>query len=532
MAKPFWMAICAASLALAASAAEAQVTAHVTVRGDQPGPKIERNVYGHFVEHLGRGVYEGIWVDPDSAIPNTRGIRNDVVAALKTLQVPVVRWPGGCFADDYYWRDGIGPKEARGEGVNASWGNVREPNTFGTHEFMDFLEQIGAAPYISVNVGSAGPREAQEWMQYMTAPAETRPGLERTANGHEKPWGVPYVGVGNEAWGCGGNMRVEYYVDQFRLFSSYLKTYSGPRVQLIAAGADTDDFGWTEGVMKGALVWRERTPSPLLYDPKRPLLAGISLHYYTLPTNDWARKGPSTGFGEDQWMSTMQRVLLTDDLIAKHAAIMDRYDPKKEVMLVVDEWGAWYTEPGRQPSQLYQQNTLRDAMIAAVTLNIFHKHADRVRMANLAQMVNVLQSVILTDKEKMVLTPTYHVMEMYKVHQDATSLPIAVEAPAYTYGGQSVPAISASASVDAAGRTHVSLANMDPNQAVSVTVTLSGVKVSGVAGRILTAPAMDSRNTFETPEAVAPRAFTGARLSGSALTVAMPAKSVVVLELK
>ena len=284
--------------------------------------------------------------------------------------------------------------------------------------------------------------------------------------------------------------------------------------------------------MKGALVWRERAPSPLLYDPKRPLLAGISLHYYTLPTNDWARKGPSTGFGEDQWMSTMQRVLLTDDLIARHAAIMDKYDPKKEVMLVVDEWGAWYTEPGRQPSQLYQQNTMRDAMIAAVTLNIFHKHADRVRMANLAQMVNVLQSVILTDKEKMVLTPTYHVLEMYKVHQNATSLPITVDAPAYSFGGKSVPAISASASVDASGKTHVSLANMDPNQAVTVIVTLAGVKASGVTGRILTAPAMDSRNTFEAPDAVAPKAFTGATLAGSVLTAAMPAKSVVVLELK
>lgn len=529
---PAWktiMAGLAAGLALGGLVQAADpVTARVTIAAE-PGAVIDRNIYGHFVEHLGRGVYEGIWVGPESAIPNTRGIRNDVVVALKALKVPVVRWPGGCFADDYHWRDGIGPAGERGEGVNSNWGNARETNVFGTHEFMDFAEMIGAEAYIAANVGSSGPREIQEWMQYMTASADTRPGAERAANGRKEPWAAPYIGVGNEAWGCGGNMRADFYVDQFRLYASYIKSYSGKRPQLIAAGADTDDYAWTETVMKGALNWREN-PTAMLYDPKRPLMNGLSLHYYTLPTSDWGKKGASTGFGEDQWMSTLQRALFMDELITRHSAIMDRYDPKKQVSLVVDEWGTWFDEAQRPPSQLYQQNTLRDAMVAAVTLNIFHAHADRVRMANLAQMINVLQAVILTDKDKMILTPTYHVMEMYKVHQGATLLPLTVDGPTYRHGYKQTPAVSASASVDTAGRTHISLVNLDPHRAVTISVSLGAARGKTASGRILTAAAMDGRNTFEAPNAVTPQAYDGARLAGSTLTATLPAKSIVVLE--
>ncbi|MFT3997352.1 MAG: alpha-L-arabinofuranosidase C-terminal domain-containing protein, partial [Asticcacaulis sp.] len=355
------------------------------------GPLIHRQVYGQFVEHLGRGVYEGIWVGKDSPIPNTRGIRNDVVAALKAIKAPVIRWPGGCFADDYHWRDGVGPE--RKATINSNWARQPEPNTFGTHEFMDFVTQIGAEPYISVNMGSGSVAEAQGWLQYMTAPAATGPGAERAKNGQEKPWTVPYVGVGNETWGCGGNMFPEEYADQFRHYAAYMKSASGPRPQLIAVGPDTDDYEWTETVMKRATLWRAN-PTPLMYATERPLMDALALHFYTLPTNKWDKKGIDTGFDEAAWIATMKRALLMDELIVKHSAIMDKYDPKKKVALIVDEWGTWYDAP-KGTSGLWQQNTLRDALVAAVTLNVFHDHAERVKMANIAQMANVLQAMFL-----------------------------------------------------------------------------------------------------------------------------------------
>lgn len=519
-----WRALWPAALAVCVLAApgggraQAQNTepfkATLAVRSDRPGAVINRNIYGQFAEHLGRLIYEGIWVGEGSPIPNTRGLRNDVVAALKELRVPLLRWPGGCFADEYHWRDGIGPRDQRPRRPNASWGGV-DTNAFGTHEFMDLAEMLGADAYINGNLGTGTPQEMMEWIEYMTSDSDSTLADLRRRNGREKPWKVPYFAVGNETWGCGGNMRPEFYADLYRQYATFVKEHSGNRVQKLAVGPYGDNYNWTEVLMREA----------------GKQMDGLSLHYYTLPTGDWGKKGSATQFGEKEWHATLARTLGIEEVIAKNIAIMDKHDPQKRVGLMVDEWGTWYdTEPGA--SALYQQNTLRDAVVAAVNLNIFHRHADRVRMTNIAQVVNVLQAMILTDKEKMVLTPTYHVFRMYRAHQGATLLPVELSAPAYGLGGASVPSLSASASRDAEGRMHLSVVNLDPNRAAEVTTTLGGRAVKSVAGEVLTAPAVNAMNTFDRPDAVRPAPFTGHKLQGSQLVLNIPAKSVVVLELR
>lgn len=490
--------------------------ATVAVRLDQPQAVINRNIYGHFAEHLGRLVYEGLWVGEDSQIPNTRGLRNDVIAALKELRVPNLRWPGGCFADEYHWRDGIGPRDKRPRRPNASWGGV-DSNAFGTHEFLDLCEILGAEPYINGNVGSGSPQEMMEWIEYMTSDTDSDLANLRRKNGRDKPWKIPYFGVGNETWGCGGNMRPEYYADVYRQYATFIKNHSGNRIQKLAAGGYDENYNWTEVLMSQAAKHMD----------------GLSLHYYTLPTGNWSKKGSATQFNESEWHATLARTLRMDEYIRKHSAIMDKHDPQKRVGLMMDEWGTWYDpEPGRDMGALYQQNTLRDALVAGINLNIFHKHADRVRMANIAQMVNVLQAVVLTDKEKMVLTPTYHVFRMYRVHQGATMIPVELSAPEYKLGDASIPSLHASASRDSAGRLHLSLINLDPNRSSEITLTISGGALKTVTGEILTANEMNAMNTFAAPNTIKPGGFSGYKLSGSELTLNIPSKSVVVLELK
>jgi alpha-N-arabinofuranosidase len=513
-----------ASLMLSAPYALA-TDATLVVRADAPGPTINKNIYGQFAEHLGRCIYEGIWVGPDSAIPNTDGYRNDVLAALKELKVPVLRWPGGCFADEYHWKDGIGPREKRPSMINTHWGGVVEDNSFGTHEFLNFCELIGAEPYVCLNVGSGSVQEAMEWVEYMTSDAQSPMANLRRANGRDKPWKVPYVAVGNESWGCGGNMRPEYYADLYRRYNTFVKNYPqqvGDKVerhviQRIAGGANGKDYNWTAVMM-------DRVPVRQMN--------GLSLHWYTIATGNWSDKGSSTEFAEDQWFSTLKNTLEMDPLIETHSAIMDKTDSQKRVGLVVDEWGTWYNvEPGTERGFLYQQNTMRDAIVAGLNFHVFHKHADRVTMANIAQTVNVLQAMILTDKAKMLLTPTYHVFEMFSVHQDATSLRVDLIAPDYKFGDASIPGVSASASRDSAGKVHLSLVNTNPHEAVRLTCTFAGMNAKNVTGRILTAPAMNTHNTFDAPETLKPATFEGATLDGTKLTVDLPAKSVVVLEL-
>jgi alpha-N-arabinofuranosidase len=514
-----------------APASSAGPTASAVLHADRPGPIVNKNVYGHFAEHLGRGIYEGIWVGPDSAIPNTRGIRNDVVAALRELHIPVLRWPGGCFADEYHWKDGIGPREKRPSMINTHWGGVVEDNSFGTHEFMDLVEQLGTDAYITGNVGSGTPQEMMEWVEYLTSDAISPMANLRRQNGREKAWRVPYFGVANEPWGCGGNMRPEYYADEYRKYNTFVKNYDrGKPIYRIAAGANAEDYRWTEVLM--SMAGRR--------------MDGLSLHYYTLPTGNWSSKGPATGFGEDQWFSTLQRTLRMDELIARHSEIMDKAEADmasgpgsrrgadKKIGLVVDEWGTWYDpEPGSKPGFLYQQSSLRDALVAALNFHVFHRHASRVVMANIAQTVNVLQAMILTDKEKMLRTPTYWAFEMLKVHQGGTFLPVELQSPEYAFGDQKIPMVSASATRAADGSAvHLSLANTSPGQAVTLSVKLAGTTPRSAAGRVLTAAAINAHNTFEAPNAVQPTAFGGAAIRGDTLEVRVPSKSVVVLVLK
>ena len=439
----------------------AQLTMNaLVVHADAAKDTISRYIYGQFAEHLGHGIYGGIWVGENSSIPNTRGIRNDVVAALKAIKVPAVRWPGGCFADEYHWKDGIGPRAERPKMVNSNWGGVTEDNSFGTHEFMDFCEQLGCEPVICGNIGSGTVKEMSEWVQYLNSDGDNPMTQLRRKNGREKPWNVKFWGVGNETWGCGGIMSADHYANELGRYSFFLKNYGASPLFRIASGGLEEDYNWTETIMK---KWKSTDGWLQGY------MNGYSLHSYTV--NDWNHKGSATHFGEKEWFTTLSKTLKMEGQIAKHSAIMDEYDPQKRIGLVVDEWGNWFdVEPGTNPGFLYQQNTLRDAMVAAVNLNIFHKHCDRVKMANIAQMVNVLQAMILTKENEIVLTPTYYVYKMYTVHQDAVLLPVDLQSASYTDGKDSISALSVTALRDKEGRIHVSLANLDPAKAQNCTM--------------------------------------------------------------
>ncbi|WP_294264108.1 alpha-L-arabinofuranosidase C-terminal domain-containing protein [uncultured Sphingomonas sp.] len=502
-------------LAAPVAAQEPAKPTEITVRADTPGPTYDKAIFTQFAEHLGTGIYGGLWVGEKSKIPNVRGFRSDVVGALKDLGVPIIRWPGGCFADEYHWREGVGPRAKRPVKINTHWGGVTEPNTVGTHEFFDLVGQVGAEAYISGNVGNGTPQEMAEWVEYMTAPAGSLAD-ERARNGHKEPWKLPYFGIGNELWGCGGNMRAEYAADVTRRYATFVKAPAGTRILKIASGANNDDYNWTE------VMIRESAKT----------IDALSLHYYTVP-GGWPPRASASEFDETGWAQTLAATWKMDEFVGKHVAIMDKYDPQKRIWLAVDEWGTWYAgDPGTNPGFLRQQNTLRDAMVAAINLNIFAKHADRVKMTAIAQMVNVLQAMILTDGAKMVKTPTYHVFHMYKPWIDATVLPIELKGGWYSKDQYVVPAVSASAIRGKDGVVRIALANADPNQANSVTASLAGVQASAVTGTVLTADAITARNDFDAPDRVAPQAFTGATVAGGKLSVSLPAKSVVVLELR
>jgi alpha-N-arabinofuranosidase len=500
----------------------------LVVDASKAGAKIDRNIFGQFAEHLGYGVYEGVWVGPNSSIPNTRGIRNDVVAALKALKVPNVRWPGGCFADDYHWRKGVGPADKRSVILNPSWGGVTESNAFGSHEFMDFMGQIGSEAYLSVNVGSGTPQEASEWLEYLTTGQPTTLGKERVANGHAAPFKVAFLGIGNESWDCGGNMTADYYLSQLKVYSRFVRNFNPAQEKAnqmlkIAVGPGGGDeprwTEWTDTIMK---AWKNHTWS---WD-----IDGLSLHNYTVV--DWNAKLKSVGFGETEYSRILKATLDMEKIIATHSAIMDKYDPQKKVALAVDEWGSWYAPlPGSNPAFLVQQNSVRDAVLAALNLNIFARHADRVRMANIAQMVNVLQAMILTDKEKMVLTPTYHVFRMYVPFQDATFVPVSFDAGTYTLGNVTLPRVDAIAAKDAAGTLWLAVTNVDPTRPAEIAARLSGIAGRTVAGETLTAAAVDSVNTFEAPKTVVPKPVS-AKLVGDELTLTLEPKSVTVLSIR
>ena len=490
---------------------------NLAVNTDAGKVKISRNIYGHFAEHLGHCIYGGFYVGDTSSIPNTNGVRNDIIDALKKLKIPNLRWPGGCFADTYHWKDGIGPKDKRPSMVNKWWGGVTEDNSFGTHDFLNMCELLGAEPYLSGNVGSGTVQELADWVQYTNFKGKSPMSDLRTQNGRTAPWKVKLWGIGNEAWGCGGNMKPEYYADEYRKYATFISDWENTGgLMRIASGASDADYNWTETLMKNI---------PL------GMLGGVAMHHYSVL--DWNKKGSATDFSEDQYFHIMKQALLMDELVTKHAAIMDKYDPKQKIALVVDEWGGWYdVEKGTNPGFLYQQNTIRDAMIAGVTLNIFNNHADRVRVANLAQCVNVLQAVILTNKEKMILTPTYYVMEMYNVHQDATLLPLTLTVNDYILNGEKLPAVSASASKDSLGVIHISLVNIDPLQSQKISIVLKGETKKNLSGRILTSKKLQDYNSFTEPEKIKPAAFNTASIDKNVLTVTLPPMAVVVLTIK
>jgi len=501
------LAAIAAALMLPVAAHAADAPVQVTLDASKPGAVIDRHLFGQFAEHLGNGIYGGIWVGKESTIPNTRGIRNDVVAALKALKIPNVRWPGGCFADQYNWRRGVGPERKPAVG---------EPNTFGTDEFMDFAQQIGTEAYISVNLGSSTAQDASEWLEYMTSSTDSALGAERAKNGHPEPYKVPILGLGNESYDCGGPMSADFYIHEMKRFSHFVRNYNAAQpMKRVAVGHDT----YTDAVMK---AWKDRSWS---WD-----IEALSLHFYA--TGGWPPHLPSTGFDEKDYAALVKDAIAMDDAIKTYSAIMDKYDPDKKVALAVDEWGAWLAPtPGSNPGALVQQVSQRDAVLAALSINVFARHADRVRMANIAQMINVLQAMILTDKDKMLLTPTYHVFHMYVPFQDATFVPLTFDAGTYTTNGITLPRVDAVAARDKTGKVWIAVTNLDAKSPATFSVSLAGVKATKASGQTLSAPKVDSVNTFDAPNTVVPKALS-AQVVGGELTITVAPASVTVLGLE
>lgn len=481
------------------------------INPNQKIAKINKDIYGTFSEHLGRCIYEGTYVGEDSPIPNVKGMRKDVVNALKEMGIPVLRWPGGCFADEYHWKDGIGPKESRKKMINTHWGGVVEDNSFGTHEFFELCEQLGCDAYVNGNLGSGTVQEMSEWVEYMTFDGQSPMSELRKKNGREKPWKLKYFAVGNENWGCGGNMMPKYYADEYRRYQTYVRDYDrNNRIYRIACGPNAFNFDWTDEVMHHA----------------GNKMNGISLHYYTVPTGDWGKKGKATEFSIDEYKSTIVRAYKMEELVTRHTEVMNRHDPEKRVDLIVDEWGTWYdVEEGTNPGFLYQQSTMRDALVAGLTLNIFNKHADRIRMANIAQTVNVLQAVILTDGEEMLLTPTYHIFRMFKSHSENTLLGSFLTTD-YFEENRKTPILTESASIDENGVIVSTVSNASLDKTEEIKCQIADFAVTSVEAEIVTGDVHD-HNTFENKEVVKTERFTDFEVTADGFIAKLPPCSVV-----
>lgn len=493
--------------------------ANIHICLDEPIACINRNIYGHFTEHLGTCIYEGIWVGEDSPIPNTGGIRNDVVSALRKIHPAVVRWPGGNFADDYHWQDGIGERASRPRRVNIWW-DSEEPNHFGTHEFIRFCRLIGAEPYLCGNVGSSYPRELRDWVEYCNYNGDSTLARQRAANGSQEPFGVRYWGVGNENWAAGGAFEAEDYAIEYKRFATYLRDFGTP-LYLVACGAYGTEPSWTRR------FFEKMSHTPFHSVPR---LHGFGVHYYC------GTAGTATDYTEQQWYQLLAAGLKVEDVVTIHRAAMDSYDPQRRIGLAIDEWGTWHpVEEGRNKAHLWQQNTMRDALVAALTLDIFNRHADKVVMANIAQTINVLQALVLTDGPRMLTTPTYHVYDLYQGHQQGQSLRLFADAPLISFHDKdgnlsSVPGITGSASLKD-GMLTVSLVNTSATDAQEARLQLRGGAVSSAAARVLAAPDIHAVNTFEAPDTVAPQP-TAVRLSDGDLFLALPAASVTVVKAK
>ena len=513
----------AASMMAVTVGADAQKKTTAGIMPGAEGYTISKEIYGQFAEHLGSCIYGGLWVGKDSPIPNTQGYRNDVLQALRDIKVPVMRWPGGCFADEYHWMDGVGPQEQRPRMVNNNWGGTVEDNSFGTHEFLNLCELLGCEPYVSMNVGSGTVEETAKWVEYMTAKDGPMAKL-RKQNGREEPWKVKYVGVGNESWGCGGSMRIEFYSDLYRRYSTYCRDYDGNKLFKIASGASDYDYNWTEVAMKQIGT----------------RMKGLSLHYYTCYTWEGS-KGSATNFSDEQYYWAVAKCGTgMKEVLDKHCDIMDRYDAKGRVKLLVDEWGTWWDEePGSVPGHLYQQNAMRDAIVAAFSLNLFHQYTKRVSMTNIAQVANVLQSMVLTKGDKMVLTPTYYVFKMYTPNMEAVNIPLSIQTDTFTAENErdkdhprQSPYVSISASRSKDGSVNVNLANADLKDSNEVTIDLGLAGGSIQDALVLTSADMKDHNTFENPFKVQPKPFSGAGIKNGKLVVKMPRLSVVTLTVR
>lgn len=508
-----FVALCALCCSLTVTAQPIRV--HVSDRTTDT-PTIAPEIYGQFSEHLGTCIYGGLWVGEDSEIPNEEGYRTDVLEALKALQVPVLRWPGGCFADEYHWRDGIGPKEQRPRMVNSNWGGTVEDNSFGTHEFLNLCEKLGCEPYISGNVGSGSVEELAKWVEYMTA--ESGPmAEERKKNGREKPWKVKYLGVGNESWGCGGNMRPEYYSDLYRRYATYCRNFNGNHLYKIASGASDYDFNWTEVLLKQ--IGHQ--------------MHGLSLHYYTV--KGWTgSKGSALNFTTDDYYWTLGKALEIEPVIRRHIALMDSVDPDKRIGLLVDEWGTWFDEePGTVRGHLYQQNTMRDAMVAALTFNVFHRYADRITMANIAQIANVLQAMVLTRGQEMVLTPTYHAFWLYRPHQGATFIPTTCSAASrQVTPTRAVPEVSVTASRDKEGKLHLSIVNPELEKEPTILISFDALQPKSVSASMLRSDSIDAYNDFGNTNRVGVKPFKGAKIVKEGIELKLPSASILTLEIE
>lgn len=481
--------------------------------------QISKHIYGHFAEHLGRCIYGGFWVGKDSPIPNINGYRKDVVQAFKDIDIPNLRWPGGCFADEYHWKDGIGPKENRKKMINTHWGGLVEDNSFGTHEFMGLCQELGCKPYICGNVGSGTPQEMNEWIEYMTFDGESPMSRLREQNGHKEAWKLDFFGIGNENWGCGGNMRPEYYADLYRRFQTYVRQYGQNKIFKIAGGANVDDYNWTEVLMRNA-HW---------------LMDGLSLHYYTYEYR-FEDKRSATQFDTEGYYRALKNAFRMDELVRRHSEIMDKYDPAKRIALVVDEWGSWYLpEPGTNPGFLYQQNTMRDAVIAGIHLNIFNNRSDRVRIANIAQAVNVLQAPVLTEGDKILLTPTWHIFHMFKGHQDAQLLESTFASESTGLYDQNilVPGLSVSASQkkdEKTGKTNylATVVNTSCESSKEVEISFANMdgEIKNPIGSIIAAEKMTDFNTFDNPQKVIEKSLPVKVIDKETVSITMPACSV------
>lgn len=497
----------------------AQQRTVVTVQADQPKQEISRHIYGHFAEHLGRCIYDGFWVDPTLDVEKQGRIRMDIVNALKKIKIPNLRWPGGCFADEYQWRDGVGKPADRPITINSHWGGVTEDNSFGTHEFLELCKLLECEPYISANVGSGTPEQMRDWVEYLNFSGKSTLTQQRAENGHPDPYGVSFWGIGNESWGCGGDMVPEYYSNEYKRYQSYARSYSGHDLKKIACGPNVADYNWMEVCMKNIPNW---------------MMWGISLHHYTIPTGEWNKKGSATAFDEKEYFQAMKNALYMEELLRNHIAIMDKYDRQQKVALVVDEWGVWAdVEPGTNPGFLFQQNSMRDALVAASTLNIFNNYSYRVKMANLAQAINVLQALVLTDKEKMVLTPTYYIFDMYKVHQDAMLLPSFAGTNAYELDKEKIQNVNVSASKAKDGKIHVSIVNLNPKESTTTEVVINGTSIKNVSAQLLSSKNYTDYNSFDNPQKIKIENYKKVKkISTDKVEVSLPPLSVVTLEIQ